>query len=409
MRHARVATSWVGIILLVIASPIGADELAEQEPGVGKLTFIKTIEGPHLRSVNSLVTSPDGKYLYATAWSASTIVVYACDAKTGLLTEVQQLKSDRDLDGCTSMYLSLDGKFAVANAFRSKTIVLFERDVETGRLRYLDAAREGERGVEGLSWSIDCCFSPDGKYVYACDPKQAGRGAEDITTGSITAFRITANKKLKWVEANRGAKGNFTGTRGVMPHPKKNILFATALGTSAAPAGRVMVLKPDPKTGKTTVQQTIEDDQGEVTCLQGAMVMALSPDARFLYISVGRFFGDQGVAVFEIVGESLRFVEEHEVDVSPLRNLNGPNQIAIAPDGRSLYIAGSISNSLACFQRDPMTGKLKYRETLADGTGVGDLRMAAGVATSLNNRFVYVTAEGGASISIYKRSVGSDQ
>ena len=57
---------------------------------------------------------------------------------------------------------------------------------------------------------------------------------------------------------------------------------------------------------------------------------------------------------------------------------------------------------VACFRRDPETGKLKSLETLPDGGEDGELG-AAGVTVSPDGRFVYVATEDKRSLTVFRR------
>lgn len=129
---------------------------------------------------------------------------------------MQELTDHENLNGCTAVRISPDGRFAAANAFRSRSVVLFERDAKTGKLTQLDVAQNEVDNVIGLEWAIDVSFSHDSKFVYAID----SRGPSikfGIRAGSVTAFRITDDNELEFIEA--GQESAFANVRCVVMTP----------------------------------------------------------------------------------------------------------------------------------------------------------------------------------------------
>jgi DNA-binding beta-propeller fold protein YncE len=96
----------------------------------------------------------------------------------------------------------------------------------------------------------------------------------------------------------------------------------------------------------------------------------------------------------------------------------GSRAIAISPDGRNVYAAASASDSIAVFDRDPITGALtqpkgkagcvasvvgKAKDAQVCGLAVG-LIGPDSVAVSPDGRDVYATSRGGSSITTFVRS-----
>ncbi|MGZ0173411.1 MAG: cadherin domain-containing protein, partial [Planctomycetales bacterium] len=76
-----------------------------------------------------------------------------------------------------------------------------------------------------------------------------------------------------------------------------------------------------------------------------------------------------------------------------------PTDVVISPDGKRVYVAAAMSNSLVVYDRDPVTGDLMFVESLVNGDAVGSgtiegLVGAAAVEVSADGRFVYVASEG---------------
>ena len=394
----NVFIAYVGAILAIVASPLLGQEAAK--PAFGKLKYIDLIVSPELDSVNSVIVDKQGKFLYASSWNGNTVNVLSRDAVTGKLTLVQAMNSPRDLDGVTSIHLSEDGMYGVSAAFRAKATVLFKRDLATGRLEFLDVARSGEKGVQGMEWAIDATFSLDHRFVFVADPKGPGMSNPNSpkNNGGIVVFEVTDKERLKWVETNIGEEDCFHGVRGIMMLPDGKTLVATCNN-----AGNVVLIDWDKNARKTSIRQVITDEKTRATALAGAMKSVSSSDGSTLYVTSGRFQGDNAVSVFRLNKDGQATFLQQMVDNKALTDFVGGNQLSLSPDQRNLYAAATRSGSLACFERDLKTGELTYIETLSnDATGF--LNGACGVCVSPDGNHVYVTAEGNNSIAVFERN-----
>jgi 6-phosphogluconolactonase (cycloisomerase 2 family) len=343
-----------------------------------------------------VTVSPDGKFAYAASWRPATVTGFARDPGSGKLEHKQTISDADALGGTTSIALSTDGKLAVATAFQSRTVVLFQRNAETGQLVIADVARDGVREVR-LGFPIRALFSPDGKFVYAIDDHTPDSAGAEEGKGAVVAFRVN-DGKLELVGIDEGKEGCYNGARGVTFHPDGRTLYV-----SCSRPGTLVVADRDEATGKTAVRQVLKDEQGDVHGLGGAMGVAVSPDGRFVYVSAGRFQGDDAVSAYRVGSDGrLAVVQEVVNGEGGLRHFEGGNQIALSPDGLNVYAAGTRSRTVASFRRDPDTGKLRPLETLPDG-GEGGEFGAAGVCVSPDGKFVYVATEDGRSLAVFRR------
>jgi 6-phosphogluconolactonase (cycloisomerase 2 family) len=135
--------------------------------------------------------------------------------------------------------------------------------------------------------------------------------------------------------------------------------------------------------------------------------VAVSADGRSVYVSAGRFEGDNAVSAFRIESDGrVTFLQEFINGAGELRDFEGGNSIAVTPDGRNVYAVATRSGTIASFRRDPATGKLKYLETLNDGGEGAGASGAAGIGISPDGRYVYVATEDKKSLSIFQRDPG---
>ncbi len=379
----------ISISILAVAS-VGAEDQAS-----GTLAYTHSTSSDGLKTVTSVEVSGDGRFLYASAWQPATITVFRREAMSGELTQVQELKDPQNLQGATAVRLSPDGRLAVASAFGSKTAVLFRRNPEDGKLTQLDVARDNVDGVTGLQWAVDVAFSPDSKFVYVIDSRGPS-GALGVSAGSVTVFQIS-DDELVFVESAQDSA--FADARGIVVSPD-----GKSIAVTASEAGTLIVLNRLMESGKTTTRQVLQDGQGEIHGLSGAMGVAMSSDGQFIYVSSGRFGGADAIGVYQFDNQGeLSLVQELVNETSVLKNFEGGNEIVVSPDGGNVYAVASGSGSLACFQRDDKTGKLRFLETIPDEQG--RLTAAAGVCLSPDGEFVYVAAEQSGKIAVFRRQI----
>ena len=94
--------------------------------------------------------------------------------------------------------------------------------------------------------------------------------------------------------------------------------------------------------------------------------------------------------------------------------LDGVNSIAVSPDGRSVYAAAIIDHSLSVYSRNAV-GDLFFRGCIANegqsgcnDTGIDPLDGASSVAVSLDGRSVYVASQIEDSLTVYSRDAAGD-
>jgi cysteine-rich repeat protein len=100
---------------------------------------------------------------------------------------------------------------------------------------------------------------------------------------------------------------------------------------------------------------------------------------------------------------SLR--EVHRDGVAGVDGIDGPQGLALSPDGRDLYVAGSSENALAIFHRDAVTGTLTYVGVERNGVnGVSGLGLAQSVALSPDGKHVYVAGGNDKAVAVFERN-----
>jgi DNA-binding beta-propeller fold protein YncE len=97
----------------------------------------------------------------------------------------------------------------------------------------------------------------------------------------------------------------------------------------------------------------------------GSRAIALSPNGKNVYVASLR---SNAIAIFRRNSRTGRLTQPRGSDgcvavkgaeaCASANGLNGPNSVAISPDGRDVYATSRGSNSIAIFRRDPSTGAL---------------------------------------------------
>jgi 6-phosphogluconolactonase (cycloisomerase 2 family) len=328
--------------------------------------------------------------VYCPGFAARSLNVFARDPATGALTHVETLVDAAQFNGAVALVLSPDGKQAAAASFGSKTVALFSRDAETGKLTPKAVLSHDPAAGVAMPFPIDAVFSPDSKFLYVIDDQGASVQVFDVSGG-----------KLTHLETQAGENNSLAGARGIAVFPDgKTVVVA------ASRAGALTVFSRDPATGRLMLKQVLADERDGIHALGGAFGVQPSDDGKFLYVASGRFLGDQAVSVYRL-GEDgkLQLVQEIVNDKGELVDFRGGNRPVLSPDGKRLYVTGTVSCSLACFSRDSSSGKLTFLATIRDeSTGAGAKLGANGAAFSPDGKHLYVSLEDGKAISVFERS-----
>jgi 6-phosphogluconolactonase (cycloisomerase 2 family) len=143
--------------------------------------------------------------------------------------------------------------------------------------------------------------------------------------------------------------------------------------------------------------------------LRGAVDVAVIDD--YVYV-VGN--DDDAVSVWQrsMITNGLTFVQVVENGVGGVNGLRNPNAIADTTDGNCVYVATNDNpagpggpGTVVVFNRSSFGGGLAYVETKEDNlggvSGIGD---ASAIATSLDDKHVYVAGERDDAIAIFSRT-----
>lgn len=141
--------------------------------------------------------------------------------------------------------------------------------------------------------------------------------------------------------------------------------------------------------------------------------IALSPDERFLYAVS---FADNAISTYSRDASGrlapLGCISEDGAEGEPacatrVPELGRPDDLAISPDGRSLYVAGYELSAVISFDRDPATGALTYVGCVSPLTGYScavDNKVSAGKSIAVSSDGEQVYTAGGHVVTTLDRN-----
>jgi sugar lactone lactonase YvrE len=161
---------------------------------------------------------------------------------------------------------------------------------------------------------------------------------------------------------------------------------------------------------------TAEQNCGDLigTPLSGASSVVVSPDGRWVYVAAGRtiatFVANGPEGQISYAGCLSSDKMDNCIDL-PGEPLDDTTDLAMSPDGRSLYVTTFYGDGVGYMLRNPSDGKLSWDGCVNDDGAEGCVNVpgepmdaASSVAVSPDGRSVYVGAGIGDSISQLRRN-----
>ena len=290
--------------LYVASRNQGAVAVLERNAADGTLSYVQSRSATALQGASALHLAADGLHLYVAGGTANAIVSFTRDPGTGDLTQLEvetNNVNDPDdaggavtaLDRPSGITSSADGaQLYVASRFGNAVLVFNRTNVAGsgfGRLSYASVLRNGLGGVQGLGGAFDLALSPDGAQLYVVGE----------SSNAIAVFDRAANGTLTWrtqIRKNDPGVHGLGGPQSVEVSPDGTQVYVagfaddsfTIFRRATAPATGVAI-------GDLAVQQTVFDDEGQVTAMNGPVAIATSGDNRHIYVAASV---DNAVVVF---------------------------------------------------------------------------------------------------------------
>ncbi|MFK5895245.1 MAG: beta-propeller fold lactonase family protein [Pseudomonadota bacterium] len=270
--------------------------------------------------------------------------------------------------------------------------LLFSSLLTAAELTFFEVHKDGINGVDGLSRARGVTISPDGKQLYVA-------GLDDAV---VVFNRNTTTGALTYLEVHKdGINGvdGLNGANGITISPDGKQLYVTGSADDA-----VAVFIRNSTTGALTYLEVHKDGKNGVDGLDNATKIIISPNGKQLYVT-GAF--DNAVVVFNrnsITG-ALTYLEVHKDGINGVDGLAEARGVTISPDGRQLYVTGSVDDAVAVFNRNSTTGALTYLEAHKDGSnGVDGLDGANGVTISPDGKQLYVAGLVDDAVAVFNRN-----
>ncbi|MDY7095069.1 MAG: beta-propeller fold lactonase family protein [Acidobacteriota bacterium] len=379
---------------------------SSQAPASGLLTFaeaatdgLDSVDG--LAGASAVAASPDGAHLYVAGAGEDSLAVFALNSATGELEFVETL-SDGGTDGAgnaltflagpSRLVTSPDGSFVFVST-GDDAVLAFRRDTVAGSPNYgsltlVETERDGQTDaesglvVDGLVSPGALAMSPDGEHLYVLGDGGSAVSAFSWDPGSAR-LRFLETLAEGGMDADGTAIAGLSAAAGLALAPDSD-------GTGAATGGEHLYIAA---AGSLVVFERIADsaemDFGELRYLQrvqdgdvqaGAMVegltaaldVAVGPDGSSVYVA-GSNAGDGAVAVFsrdrDSTSGAFGEVEFRAVSQDAELGSGSPSALAVSPDGQHLYASVSELDSLVVYQRNTATGELSVpKQDVVDNT-----------------------------------------
>ncbi len=167
--------------------------------------------------------------------------------------------------------------------------------------------------------------------------------------------------------------------------------------------GALAVFRREAGTGALTQLEVQRDGVGGVTGIARVSDVAVSPDGASVYTASTT---DDAVVVFQrnAATGKLLWLEEQKDGVSGVTGLDFARAVVVSPDGNNVYAAGQRAGSVVVFKRNGLTGTLTYAQTLTDGVdGVDGLAGVDALAISPDGKHLYAAGMGDNAVAVFRR------
>lgn len=262
---------------------------------------------------------------------------------------------------------------------------------------------------KGLLGASGVAVSPDGRNVYVASAQSdaVGAFARDPATGALTQLGCISQNGTNGFDGTGGECTDgkaLDGAAGVVVSPDgAHVYVASAVSNAVAEFSR------EPSTGELTQVGCIEE-YGEQVCydgraLLGPTAVAIAPNGRHVYAASP---GYDGVAVLSRNPETGRLnsrgcISDDATDGACDDGvaLVAAADVAVAPDGGSVFAAAPGSGAVLSFARDDASGLLRPSGCLLPAaprgpcTRADDLSLPGALALAPDGENAYVADESG--------------
>jgi 6-phosphogluconolactonase len=323
--------------------------LVEMNRVSGELTVLGLAASA--QNASWLAFSPSGRYLYSAnevasfGGSSGSVSAYAVDHGTGKL----QLLNTVSSEGAGPAHLSVDatGKYVLVANYAGGTVAVIavRPDGGLGEATYThqDTGSLGPKAATSASAGSFAISGHDKPHCHMiiADPSNRYVLYSDLAQDRIYVSAFDGAGKLKPLSYASVPPGD--GPRHFTFHKNGKWLYALQ-----EEASTVMFFHFDPATGALKAEQTLSTLPPGFAGTSFTSEIVLSADGRFLY-AANRLH--DSVAVFSVGADGPL---QYKGEVSTMGDY--PRHIQIAPGGQFLYACNQRSDSMASFRIHRETG-----------------------------------------------------
>ena len=360
----------------------------------GPDTCATDIDG--LDGAEAVVASPDGKSVYVASGDDRTIEWFR-RAPSGALTFRGCVEGQFAPESCdqsipyfldpSDIAISNDGESVyLLSRFADSGLYRFARNTSTGKLRFRDCEADAEvlppgcDAVDGIADPTGLAVSPDDKSVYVADfgGNTLVRFNRNAASGALTAKGCIADNDFTEETCARTVNGLSAADAVVVSPDGADVYVASAFDDTVVDFGRNQV---SGKLGDDRCAQDIDLNTEFCTRFEEGMGrpedLAISPDGTSLYV-VGR--DDNALVRFDrLPNGTLRpkgcFVDNdfpgEPCGDSP-KGLDGAHAVVVSPDDATVYVVAQAEDAITPFARAP-DGALTARQCTRDNDTVSSI------------------------------------
>jgi DNA-binding beta-propeller fold protein YncE len=378
-RNVYVA-SLAGAALAVFDRELGTGALAikaGQDGCVTEAAIVGCEDGRALLQAAGVAVSPDGASVYVASRGSDAVAILDRDPLTGALNQKVGIAGcvsedgtmgtcdlGDGLNGATAVAVSPDGRNVYVASFDGDAVASFERDPATGALNQIDCWSEDGSGGDCLDGkALDDPFgvavSPDGRSVYVAS---ATSGAVAVFERDVVSGQLTQPADATGCISDDGTAGEcadgtaLAGATSVAVTTDGLNVYVAARDSNA-----LAIFNRDPASGLLNQNGCI--DTAGLDCTLGtalgvAFSVAVSADGESVYVAGSL---DDAVAVFDRKTSSGELdqkngpaacVAENGGPCTDGRGLDAVGGVAVSPESKTVYAASFLSDAVAILDRD---------------------------------------------------------
>lgn len=330
--------------------------LFEMDDTTGKLNLLNL--AVETASPSWICMHPSRRYLYAVnelsnyKGNSGSVSAFAIEGGSGELLNLNIVSSQ----GAEPTHMSIDatGKFAFVANYAGGTIAAFKIQPDGSLSEAIAVHRdEGELGPIHAKGAPSGSFAISGHdaphcHMIQCDPQNRFVLQTDLGQDRIYVYRLNSETgqltpaATPFVMVPAG-----DGPRHFAFHPNGRWLYSIQ-----EEASTLIFFHYDPQVGSLTAMQTVSTLPSGFTGTNFCSEIVVSRNGRFLY-AANRLHNSIGTFAISPTGHLAH------LDDTPTQG-DYPNHIAIEPRGRFLYACNQRSDQITSFRVDARTGRLSF-------------------------------------------------